>query len=70
MKQKWEDFLQVAAQIIQVPREDVIKLGQEFVQIWVPILVEPAKHLVDWLYGEVELKAEELEARCEELLFS
>ncbi len=70
LKQKWEDFLQVAAQIIQVPREDVIKLGQEFVQIWVPILVEPAKHLVDWLYGEkVELKAEELEARCEELLF-
>ena len=70
LRQKWEDFLQVAAQTIQVPREDVIKLGQEFVQIWVPILIEPAEHLVDWLYGEkVELKAEELEARCEELLF-
>ena len=39
LRQKWEDVLHVAAQTIQVPREDVIILGQEFVQTWVPILV-------------------------------
>ena len=70
LRQKWEDFLQVAAQTIQVPREDVIKLGQEFVQTWVPILVEPGKYLVHWLYGEkVEMEVKDIEDKCEELLF-
>ena len=31
LRKKWEDFLEVAARRIQVPREDVIKLGQDFV---------------------------------------
>lgn len=70
LRQKWEDFLQVAAQTIQVPREDVIKLGQEFVQTWVPILVEPGEHLIHWLYGDkVEMETKDIEERCEELLF-
>jgi hypothetical protein len=70
LRQKWEDFLQVAAQTIQVPREDVIKLGQEFVQTWVPILVEPGEYLVHWLYGEkVEMEAKEIEDKCQELFF-
>ena len=70
LRQKWEDFLHVAAQTIQVPREDVIKLGQEFVQTWVPILVEPGEYLVHWLYGEkVEMEAKDMEDKCQELLF-
>ena len=70
LRQKWEDFLHVAAQTIQVPREDVIKLGQEFVQTWVPILVEPGEYLVHWLYGEkVEMEAKDMEYKCQELLF-
>lgn len=70
LRQKWEDFLHVAAQTIQVPREDVIKLGQEFVQTWVPILVEPGEYLVHWLYGEkVEMEARDMEDKCQELLF-
>ena len=70
LRQKWEDFLHVAAQTIQVPREDVIKLGQEFVQTWVPILVEPGEYLVHWLYGEkVEMEAKEIEEKCQELFF-
>ncbi len=70
LRQKWEDFLHVAAQTIQVPREDVIKLGQEFVQTWVPILVEPGEYLVHWLYGEkVEMEAKDIEDKCQELLF-
>ena len=70
LRQKWEDFLHVAAQTIQVPREDVIKLGQEFVQTWVPILVEPGEYLVHWLYGEkVEMEAKEIEDKCQELFF-
>ena len=70
LRQKWEDFLHVAAQTIQVPREDVIKLGQEFVQTWVPILVEPGENLVHWLYGEkVEMEVRDIEDKCQELLF-
>ena len=70
LRQKWEDFLHVAAQTIQVPREDIIKLGQEFVQTWVPILVEPGEYLVHWLYGEkVEMEAKDMEDKCQELLF-
>ena len=70
LRQKWEDFLHVAAQTIQVPREDVIKLGQEFVQTWVPILVEPGENLVHWLYGEkVEMEVKDIEDKCQELLF-
>ena len=70
LRQKWEDFLHVAAQTIQVPREDVIKLGQEFVKTWVPILVEPGEYLVHWLYGEkVEMEAKDMEDKCQELLF-
>ena len=70
LRQKWEDFLHVAAQTIQVPREDVIKLGQEFVQTWVPILVEPGEYLVHWLYGEkVEMEAKDIEDKCQELFF-
>ena len=70
LRQKWEDFLHVAAQTIQVPREDVIKLGQEFVQTWVPILVEPGEYLVHWLFGEkVEMEAKDIEDKCQELLF-
>lgn len=70
LRKKWEDFLHVAAQTIQVPREDVIKLGQEFVQTWVPILVEPGENLVHWLYGEkVEMEVRDIEDKCQELLF-
>jgi len=70
LRQKWEDFLHVAAQTIQVPREDVIKLGQEFVQTWVPILVQPGENLVHWLYGEkVEMEVRDIEDKCQELLF-
>ena len=70
LRKKWEDFLEVAALRIQVPREDVIKLGQDFVHTWVPILVEPSKYLVHWLYGDkVEMEVKQIEARCEELLF-
>ena len=70
LRQKWEDFLHVAAQTIQVPREDVIKLGQEFVQTWVPILVEPGENLVHWLYGEkVEMEVRDIEDKCQTLLF-
>ena len=70
LRKKWEDFLEVAALRIQVPREDVIKLGQDFVHTWVPILVEPSKYLVQWLYGDkVEMEVKQIEARCEELLF-
>ncbi|MBK97649.1 MAG: hypothetical protein CL672_02515 [Balneola sp.] len=70
LRQKWEDFLELAAPTIQVPREDVIKLGQDFVHTWVPILVEPSKYLVSWLYGDkVEMQVKQIEARCEELLF-
>ena len=70
LRKKWEDFLEVAARRIQVPREDVIKLGQDFVHTWVPILVEPSKYLVHWFYGDkVEMKVKQIEARCEELLF-
>ena len=70
LRQKWEDFLHVAAQTIQVPREDVIKLGQEFVQTWVPILVEPGENLVHWLYGEkIEMEVRDIEDKCQELLF-
>lgn len=70
LRQKWEDFLHVAAQTIQVPREDVIILGQEFVQTWVPILVEPGEYLVHWLYGEkIEMEAKDITDKCQELLF-
>lgn len=70
LRKKWEDFLEVAARRIQVPREDVIKLGQDFVYTWVPILVEPSKYLVHWFYGDkVEMQVKQIEARCEELLF-
>ena len=70
LRKKWEDFLEVAARRIQVPREDVIKLGQDFVHTWVPILVEPSKYLVHWFYGDkVEMQVKQIEARCEELLF-
>ncbi|MEC8141582.1 MAG: hypothetical protein VX062_05850 [Bacteroidota bacterium] len=70
LRKKWEDFLELAAQRIQVPREDVIKLGQDFVHTWVPILVEPSKYLVHWFYGDkVEMQVKQIEARCEELLF-
>ena len=70
LRQKWEDFLHVAAQTIQVPREDVIKLSQEFVQTWVPILVEPGEYLVHWLFGEkVEMEAKDIEDKCQELFF-
>ena len=70
LRKKWEDFLEIAALRIQVPREDVIKLAQDFVHTWVPILVEPSKYLVHWLYGDkVEMEVKQIEARCEELLF-
>ena len=70
LRKKWEDFLEVAARRIQVPREDVIKLGQDFVHTWVPILVEPSKYLVHWFYGDkVEMQVKQIEARCEELIF-
>lgn len=70
LRQKWEDFLHVAAQTIQVPREDVIILGQEFVQTWVPILFEPGEYLVHWLYGEkIEMEAKDITDKCQELLF-
>ncbi len=70
LRQKWEDFLELAVLTIQVPREDVIKLGQDFVNTWVPILFEPSEYLVHWIYGDkVEMQFKQIEARCNELLF-
>ena len=70
VRTKWESFITAAMETIEVPREELVEIGQEFVQTWIPILVQPNEHLVDFLYGDkVELEAHELEKRCEELLF-
>jgi len=70
VRTKWESFITAAMETIEVPREELVEIGQEFVQTWIPILVQPNEQLVDFLYGDkVELEAHELEKRCEELLF-
>ena len=70
VRTKWESFITAAMETIEVPREELVEIGQEFVQTWIPILVQPNEQLVDFLYGDkVELEAHELEKRCEQLLF-
>ena len=70
VRSKWETFITAAMECLVVPREELIEIGQDFVQRWIPILVHPNQELVEFLYGDsIELDAQELEKRCEGLLF-
>ncbi len=70
VRSKWETFITAAMECLAVPREELIEIGQDFVQRWIPILVHPNEELVEFLYGDnIELEAQELEKRCEGLLF-